>query len=159
MKRAPLFIALLCTSAALAGCGKKTEDAKKAPPAALITATQAKTHSIQITQESIGVVDTESAPTVSAEVPGRVIRVMADVGEAVKAGQTLAVLDTQDLANSRSMSQAEVQRIQALLANQQRVTDRNRELKHRLADADIVASRYHSLLYTTAHGGNNISSG
>ena len=53
---------------------------------------------------------------------------MADVGEAVKAGQTLAVLDTQDLANSRSMSQAEVQRIQALLANQQRVTDRNREL-------------------------------
>lgn len=128
MKRTPLFIAFLCIGAVIAGCGKKAEEEKKGPPAALITATQAKTHSIQITQESIGVVDTESAPTISAEVPGRVIRVMADVGEAVKAGQTLAVLDTQDLANSRSMSLAEVQRIQALLANQQRVTERNREL-------------------------------
>ena len=128
MNRARLFVVLLCAGALLPGCGKKTEDQKKGPPSALITAAKAKTHPIQITQKSIGIVDTESAPTVSAEVAGRIIKIMADVGEAVKAGQTLAVLDTQDLVNSKNMSQAEVQRIQALLANQQQVTDRNREL-------------------------------
>lgn len=119
---------LICIALPLAGCAKKTEGEKKGPPAANITVSQTQLANVQVLQESVGVVDTDAAPTVAAEVPARVAKVLANAGDAVKAGQTLALLDAQDLGNSQRAAQAEVRRTEALLANQQRITERYREL-------------------------------
>lgn len=128
MKKSDIATLLICCGLLLAACGKKPEEAKKGPPPALITVAQAQIRSMQIREESVGVVDTLAAPTVSAEVAARVAQVLVDVGDPVKKGQLLAVLDTQDLANSRQAAAAEVARVEALLANQQRTTERYREL-------------------------------
>jgi membrane fusion protein (multidrug efflux system) len=128
MKKSAIFTVLICSSVLLAACGKKPEEAKKGPPAALITVVQAQIRSMQMREESVGVVDTLASPTVSAEVAARVAQVLVDIGDPVKKGQLLAVLDTQDLANSRQAAAAEVARVEALLANQQRATERYREL-------------------------------
>ena len=128
MKNPALFTVLICSSFLFAACGKKPDEAKKGPPPALNTVAQTQTRSMQMREESIGVVDTLAAPTVSAEVAARVTQVLVDIGDPVKAGQLLAVLDPQDLANSRQAAAAEVTRVEALLANQQRTTERYREL-------------------------------
>lgn len=117
-----LFAALL-----LAGCGK-TEEAKRGPPPALVTVAQAQLRSMQVGEEVVGAVDPTTVPTVSAEVPGRVLQVLADVGDPVKAGQVLAILDDQDISNSERAARSEVKRLEALAANQQRLTERYREL-------------------------------
>ncbi len=76
----------------------------------------------------MGAVDPTAVPTVSAEVPGRVLQVLVDVGDPVKAGQVLAILDDQDVSNAERAARSEVKRLEALVANQQRLTERYREL-------------------------------
>lgn len=168
MNNPALLTALIASCLLLAGCGKKPEEAKKGPPPALITVAQAQTRSMQLREESVGVADTLSAPTLSAEVSARVIQLLADVGDPVKAGQLLAVLDSQDLANSRQAAASEVKRVEALLGNQQRVTERNRELIKqkfiaplRLDEAESQLAALHAQLATAqaqlANAGSNLS--
>lgn len=125
-KTSALVIAL-CGSL-LFGCGKKTEETKKGPPPAIISVTQVELRNMQVVQRSVGVVDSDTAPTITAEVSGRVDQVMVDAGEAVKAGQILAQLDARDIANALRIAESDVRRLEALLGNQRKFTERNRQL-------------------------------
>lgn len=110
-----------------AGCGKKTDEAK-GPPPAVITTTQAQSRDVELVERSVGQVDTQTAPFVAAEIAGRIVRVAVDVGSRVTAGQVLAELDPQDQRIARQAADAEVKRVQAQMANQQRLVERYQKL-------------------------------
>ncbi len=118
----------LAAMLALGGCAKKAEEKKAAPTAANITVARAESRAMQIVEQSVGEIDSQSAPLVSAEVAGRVEKVLVDIGDAVKAGQVMALIDTRDYVSSQQSSQADVKRLEALVANQQRVVARDRDL-------------------------------
>ncbi|MFZ5594950.1 MAG: efflux RND transporter periplasmic adaptor subunit [Pseudomonadota bacterium] len=130
MKKSSAWAVGLCVIVALSGCGKKAEEEKsgKRPMGTLITVTEAKLQAVQHVQESVGWIESETFPSVAAEVAGRVVRVGADIGQAVSKGQLLAELDAQDERIARAAAQAEVARVEASLANQERLVQRYEKL-------------------------------
>lgn len=123
-----LIAALFCSLFLLAGCSHKPEEKTVAPPATRVTVARANVRNLSVTEETVGQVDSASAPMVAAEVPGRVLHVLVDAGQSVKAGQPLAVLNAQDLNNAQASAGADVARLRALVANQQRLVERDRAL-------------------------------
>ncbi len=127
--------ALAGTLMLTAGCGgdkdKKPEPAaakKTAGAATRITVVAAPTADVQVTQRTVGELESPSAPVVAAEVEGRVVEVAADVGEKVSAGQLLLRLDDTDYQIARRAANAEVGRLDALVGNQQRTAARYQRL-------------------------------
>lgn len=119
-----LLLALLAL-----GTGCDRNDAKKkGPPATVVTVTKVTVQNLEITQESIGQVESDNAPTIAAEVAGKVAALHVEVGQRVARGQVLAELDPQDQHISRQAAAAEVNRVQALLENQQRLVERYQKL-------------------------------
>lgn len=114
----------------LGACAEKDEETTKpaGPPATIVTTAAAQTRDLEIREETVGTVEGLIDPTIAAEVPARVIKVMAHAGDTVKKGQLIAVLDAEDIRLQRREAQAEIGRIQALLANQSRTVERNRQL-------------------------------
>jgi membrane fusion protein (multidrug efflux system) len=127
-----LLITLL--SAALAGCGAKkneqdqAEASKSGPKPTLVSVTQVKKQAIDITEQSVGSLEGLTNPTVSSEVAAKVIRIHVNTGQAVKQGQLIATLDATDFSLQAHEAQAEVARIDALLANQNKIVERNQVL-------------------------------
>ena len=113
---------------ALCACeaSKKTES--KEAPVPLISVSKVQTQSIEITEDAIGSLEGLIDPTASAEITARVEKVLVSVGQTVKKGQTVAVLDNTDFNLQRQEAQAEVARVEVLLANQQRTVERNQTL-------------------------------
>ena len=127
-----LLIALLST--ALLGCGAKKSDPdqaegkKNGPKPTLVTITHVKKQAVDITEQSVGSLEGLTNPTVSSEVAAKVIRIHVNTGQAVKQGQLIATLDATDLSLQAQEAQAEVARIEALLANQNKIVERNQVL-------------------------------
>lgn len=131
-KKSLLLITVL--SMTLLACGgKKNEqdqDAanKNGPKPTLVTVTQLKKQAIDITEQSVGSLEGLTNPTVSSEVAAKVLRIHVNTGQAVKQGQLIATLDATDFSLQAHEAQAEVARIQALLANQSKIVERNQVL-------------------------------
>jgi len=127
-----LLIALLSTT--LIGCGAKkseqdqAEGKKNGPKPTLVTITHVKKQAVDITEQSVGSLEGLTNPTVSSEVAAKVIRIHVNTGQAVKQGQLIATLDATDLSLQALEAQAEVARIEALLANQNKIVERNQVL-------------------------------
>lgn len=141
--RAGLFVALV---AMLAGCTEKPAEKKPAPPATLITVTQVSARALEVTESTLGALEAVIDPKIAAEVAGRVIRIQARSGQAVKKGQVLAELDATDAAGQHRAEQAEIARLESLLAQQERVVLRQNELVaknfiSRNAGDDAIAQR------------------
>ena len=122
------FLIAICLGMTLLGCGKNDTPQQKRSSATLVKVATAETIRLEIREETIGSLEGLIDPTVSAEVPGRVLEVRARPGQHVKKGDILAILDPTDLALQRREAQAEVGRIEALLANQERILERNQAL-------------------------------
>lgn len=121
------FVLLL--SAVLGACNQPADSSKPAArKGTLITVTQAQQQDIEVIEETIGSVESPINPTVTAEVAGRVTRVLARAGQSVGKGELLAIIDPDDLKLSRDAARAEAGRIEALLANQNKVVERNQQL-------------------------------
>lgn len=121
------LLLLFCGALLLNACGKEAEKPKTRPPT-VVTAEEAKQEKIAVVEETVGHVDAQSAPFVAAEVAGRVVKLHADVGQKVAAGQVLAELDAQDQEIAVQAARAEVKRAEALLANQRSLVERYRKL-------------------------------
>jgi RND family efflux transporter MFP subunit len=67
-------------------------------------------------------------PKISAEVAGRVTRVLGFTGKKVKKGELLAEIDAADFEIQSRGDTAEIKRLQALLANQERIVERQQKL-------------------------------
>lgn len=118
----------LCFGLTLVACGKPADSQKPEPHSTLIGVTIAKNMVLESREEAIGTLEGLVDPIVSAEVAGRVLSVGARPGQHVKKGAVLVILDPTDLALQRQEAQAEVGRLEALLANQERTLKRNQAL-------------------------------
>jgi multidrug efflux pump subunit AcrA (membrane-fusion protein) len=86
MNRHALASLAALTALALGACSKPDDGATTAPAGphpTLITATQAEARLVQRGEHSIGQVESKPAPRVAAEVDGRVVAVVVDVGQRV----------------------------------------------------------------------------
>jgi RND family efflux transporter MFP subunit len=118
----------VCAVLLLAACDRKPEEKKSGPPPTLITVTQVRSGAFEVTEDTLGTVEAVNDPKIGAEVAGKVARVLAFAGKAVKQGETLAVIDAADLALASQSEQAEVKRLEALLTQQDKLVERQQSL-------------------------------
>ena len=67
----------------------------------------------------MGMIYSRSSPEIAAEVSGRVISVIADIGDVVEKGQVLAQIASEKYDLQLAQSKAEIARLSALLVNQE----------------------------------------
>jgi RND family efflux transporter MFP subunit len=104
-----------------------------------ITTARAESSAVEQTEWAVGVIESRLSAQVAAEVTGTVVRVLADEGQGVRAGQVLAEIETQQYQLGRDADQAEAGRLTALLKNKQMELDRARKLvAERLIAAEQV---------------------
>lgn len=120
-------VALLLICILLAACGDKPAEKKGAPPT-LITITQAKAILLETSETTLGSLEAVNDPKIAAEVAGKIVAVSVRSGQAVKKGQLLARLDPADAGNQALADRSEAARLEALLAQQERVLTRQTEL-------------------------------
>lgn len=89
-------VVLACAPFA-AACGRATSAAtKEAAPLAIVVA-KVEAHDLRRSIDVTGTLAADEEVTVSSEVEGRVLRIAADLGDHVTAGQALVVLDPEKL--------------------------------------------------------------
>lgn len=124
-----LVVSSTAAALLLTGCGDKADARRQASPqTTLITVTRAEARPLEITEEVVGTLENFIDPKVSAEVAGRVTRVLAFTGKKVKKGDLLAEIDPLDLEIQTKSDAAELARLQTLLANQERVVANQQQL-------------------------------
>lgn len=97
----------------------------------LISVHRTEVVDLPIWLESVGQVHSRSAPTLAAEVSGRITRVLADTGDRIEAGQLLAETDTSTLLLQQQAAKAAVERLLVHLANGERRVQRLQTLSAR----------------------------
>lgn len=124
-----LLIAAAMAVTLLPGCGRDAESARRAgPPPALITATVVQPRTIEVAEQVVGTLENVMDPSLGAEVAGRVTRVLAFTGKKVARGELLAEIDQQDFEIQSRADGAEIARLEFLLAQQERVAERQLKL-------------------------------
>ncbi|MCW5978306.1 MAG: efflux RND transporter periplasmic adaptor subunit [Bryobacteraceae bacterium] len=116
MKKAIQFAAFVSTLA-LVSCGGEPPAKTRAEAAPVrVQATAVEEREWQVLYEATGTVRARTAATLSSKVMGYVREVKAQVGDSVKAGQSLVVLDSRDLDVSNLQAQAGVNEARSAMA-------------------------------------------
>lgn len=123
MRFPPPHLARLSIAAALAGLLA----AAPALSQGLATAS-VELREVGLTHAVDGVLEAVRAATLAAQVPGRVIEVRVNAGDAVSKGQVLARIDEREAAQGVAAGQAQVARAQADLGNARANIERTRTL-------------------------------
>ncbi len=121
-------VTLVAVALFLSSCAEEEAAAPRGPRTTPITTVTVTTQSVQVIENATGYIQTKAAPNIAAEVAGQVIRIEADIGARVEAGQLLAAIDPTDYQNQLRSRQGEVGRIQTLIDNQRRRVKRFRSL-------------------------------
>lgn len=122
MVRVWLLVAVMM----LAGCEEQSE-AQAAPPTVRtvsVTAATAQARAVEVLERTLGRLEAPALPAVAAETAGRVNRTLVTEGERVEPGQVLATLEDERQALALESAEATLRRVEALLANQQRLVAR-----------------------------------
>lgn len=126
------LLPFLCLMLCLSSCGKSPEAAKdpekNETKSTLVTVTQLKNSSLEISESAIGSLESLTDPTLAAEVAARVVNINVNVGQRVTQGQLIATLDATDFGLQRNEAQTEVLRIQAQVENQKKIVARDQTL-------------------------------
>lgn len=93
------------------------DDASAREREVLISVRKTEVADLPIWLESVGQVHSQSAPTLAAEVSGRITRVLADTGDRLEEGQLLAETDTSTLLLQQQAARAAVERLLVHIAN------------------------------------------
>jgi membrane fusion protein, multidrug efflux system len=96
--------------------------------AVLINTAVAQPVTLEVYEQVVGSLENVMDPKISAEVAGRVTRVLGFTGKKVKRDELLAEIDARDFEIQSRGDAAETKRLQALLANQERVVERQQKL-------------------------------
>ena len=108
---------------------------------AQITISTTTVTSMNLTEEEsvMGMIYSRASPSLATEVSGRVIEVLADIGDEVNKGQVLAKIDPEKYRLQLAQSKAEMARLSALLINQELDLKRAEELfKDSLVSAEMI---------------------
>lgn len=114
----------------LAGCGKEANTAKRpsGPPPVLVTTALVQPTTLEIYEEVVGALEYVFDPKIGAEVAGRVTRALGYAGKKVRKGELLAEIDAADFEIQVRAEAADVGRLENLLAQQERVVERQQRL-------------------------------
>ena len=85
----------------------------------VVSSTFPSTQEINEEENLMGLIYSKSSPSLAVEVSGRVVKIIADVGDEVKAGDILAKIDSEKYNLQFSQVKAEIARLSALLVNQE----------------------------------------
>ena len=85
----------------------------------VVSSTFPSTQEINEEENLMGLIYSKSSPSLAVEVSGRVVEIIADVGDEVKAGDILAKIDSEKYNLQLSQAKAEIARLSALLVNQE----------------------------------------
>jgi len=96
--------------------------------AVLVNTAVAQPVTLEVYEQVVGSLENVMDPKISAEVAGRVTRVLGFTGKKVKRDELLAEIDAQDFEIQSRGDAAETKRLQALLANQERIVERQQKL-------------------------------
>lgn len=96
--------------------------------AVLISTRQAETRDLPIWLETVGQLHSLSAPTLAAEIEGRITTVTADTGDVIEVGQLLAETDTSTLLLQKQAAEASLERLEVHIANGKRRVERLEKL-------------------------------
>jgi RND family efflux transporter MFP subunit len=115
---------------AVAGCGGEAESARRpaGPAATLVSVVTVQPRDLEVIEHVVGSVENVVDPSIGAEVAGRVLRVLAYTGRKVRAGELLAEIDPRDFEIQARADAAEIARLESLLAQQERVLERQEKL-------------------------------
>ena len=102
-----------------------------AEKAILITTETAQVTDLPIWIQTVGQVHSQSAPTLAAEVEGRITMVVADTGDTIEQGQLLAEIDTSMFLLQQRAAQAGLERLDIHIVNSERRVDRFEQLSAR----------------------------
>jgi RND family efflux transporter MFP subunit len=120
-----------------AGCGNQ-EDAPAYVRKTPVTIAQATEQRVEAVETTVGRLEATAAPALSAETSGRVVRWHVDGGSVVSKGQVLAELDGEPQRLAVASARANVERLEALLANQQRTVKRYQELRSKAVSESML---------------------
>jgi RND family efflux transporter MFP subunit len=134
-----LSLALIALATLAAGCGGKDQDdaatrVRKTP----VTVAKALQEQVDAVETTVGRLEATEAPALAAETSGRVVRLFVDGGSVVKQGQVLAELDGEPQRLAVASARASVERLEALLANQQRTVKRYQELRSKAVSESML---------------------
>lgn len=107
-----------------------------------ITTAKANKTVVEQTEWAVGAIESRLSAQVAAEVAGKIVRVHADEGQGVSAGQLLAEIEPRQYQLSREADLAEAGQLEAMLRNKQMELDRARKL---VAERLIAAERVDSI--------------
>ena len=136
MKIRPLFP--LASALLLCACSKHepASPAQPALPQASVRVTPATTRTLQLSEDITGTVRARNRAVIEAKISGRILRMNAGLGQQVKAGDVLAILDAQEM-------QARVESAKATLDQATRDELRAKSLisSNAISKADYDAAR------------------
>jgi len=118
-----VFLLQACGADNLSATGTTNND-----KAVLISVHNVQTMDLPIWLKTVGQVRSLSAPTLAAEVEGRITTVLADTGDRIEIGQLLAETDTSALLLQKQAAQAGIERLEVHIANGKRRVDRLQKL-------------------------------
>jgi len=108
--------------------GRAAEDNPPQVRVTPVTTTRVTVRDLEVWESSVGQLHARTAPTVAAEVGGRIVTIHSDVGDQVKKGQPLVGLEKADFQLEQQAAEADVQRLQALIRAQRLKVERLRKL-------------------------------
>ncbi|MFW2357959.1 MAG: efflux RND transporter periplasmic adaptor subunit [Hydrogenophaga sp.] len=94
----------------------------------VISTINVEVETVEVVERSIGQVSSRTAPSLIAEVDGRITAVHVDTGERVKRGKLLLEIDPEPYALALASARADVRRLEALVHSQGRQLERQRQL-------------------------------
>jgi RND family efflux transporter MFP subunit len=103
---------MAATAAMLAGCHSGEPAQNAAPQSAPARVVESMQEQVPVTVRATGVLHARESAVISAQVMGRILRVLVREGDTVHAGQTLAVLDDATLSATVNQSEAAIKAIQ-----------------------------------------------
>lgn len=130
---------LLAFAALTTACGERgAQDSQSFVRRTPVTTAQAVQQRVDAVETTVGRVEATAAPALAAETSGRVVRLHVDGGSVVRKGQVLAELDGEPQRLAVASARASVQRLEALLTNQQRTVTRYQELRSQAVSESML---------------------
>ena len=117
------IIFVLAISLSVGACnseGESETNPNASVRAVLISTSQAEVTDLPIWLTTVGQVHSQSTPTLSAEVEGRITMVAVDTGDEIEQGQVLAETDTSTLILQQQAAQAGIDRLKVNISTGKR---------------------------------------
>jgi multidrug efflux pump subunit AcrA (membrane-fusion protein) len=127
----PFSFALLTVLMFLTACGngEEGEGGAAVERKVSVTLATATRQAVQVELRSVGRLVSMNTPLLAAEISARVVAVLVEEGQPVRQGQVLILLDTTAFELASREAEAEIERLKASIANEERRVARYRDLK------------------------------